>query len=92
MYHELTISSALTFPLKQYNVSPNGCYEIALRLNGEWKIVILDDYFPLIKYQIICNDNLDDILMIGITKLDKHDTYEVYIQNKAGNDKYVING
>lgn len=22
----------------------------------------LDDYFPLIKYQIICNDNLDDIL------------------------------
>ena len=38
------------------------------------------------------SDNLDDILMIGITKLDKHHTYEVYIQNKAGNDKYVING
>ena len=40
----------------------------------------------------LLSDNLDDILMIGITKLDKHDTYEVYIQNKAGNDKYVING
>jgi hypothetical protein len=27
-------------------VTPNGCYEVILRINGEWNIVILDDYFP----------------------------------------------
>lgn len=31
------------------DVQGNGCYEIGMKINGEWKIVILDDYFPCFK-------------------------------------------
>lgn len=31
---------------KTQTVQENGCYEILFRLNGEWKIVLVDDYFP----------------------------------------------
>jgi hypothetical protein len=31
---------------KTLTIPENGCYEIAVRLHGQWKIVIVDDYFP----------------------------------------------
>lgn len=31
---------------KILEISPNGCYEVGLNLEGEWQIVVLDDYFP----------------------------------------------
>lgn len=31
---------------RTWKIPKNGCYEVVLRLNGEWKIVLLDDKFP----------------------------------------------
>lgn len=31
------------------NVPDNGCYEICVRVDGEWQVVMLDDYFPVDK-------------------------------------------
>lgn len=52
-YHAITI--LLLFPnviqqiFKTKEVSPDGCYEIYIYTNGEYKILIIDDYFPVIK-------------------------------------------
>lgn len=34
---------------KNFQVPENGCYEIGLQIDGKWKIVLLDDYFPCFK-------------------------------------------
>jgi len=31
---------------KQHQITKNGCYEIAMKINGEWQIVIIDDFIP----------------------------------------------
>lgn len=35
---------------RTWKVPKNGCYEVILRLNGEWKIILLDDKFPCDKF------------------------------------------
>ena len=76
-YFLSAISAIAEFPqmicqiFKTNNVSPNGCYEIALRLNGEWKIVILDDYFPCTKSNsmpIFCKPNGNEIWTMLLEK------------------------
>ena len=34
---------------RSFQLSKNGCYEIGLNIEGEWEIVLLDDYFPCSK-------------------------------------------
>lgn len=34
---------------RQHEVQENGCYEVCLKIDGEWNVVILDDYFPCSK-------------------------------------------
>lgn len=54
-YFVSTIASLADYPsqiynkFKNYSVSKNGCYEIALFIEGEWNIVIVDDLIPLRK-------------------------------------------
>ena len=31
---------------RMHKVQDNGYYEVCLRVDGEWNVVILDDYFP----------------------------------------------
>ena len=34
---------------RSFQINKNGCYEIGLNIEGEWQIVLLDDYFPCSK-------------------------------------------
>ena len=34
---------------KSFQINKNGCYEVGLNIEGEWQIVLLDDYFPCSK-------------------------------------------
>ena len=34
---------------RSFQVNKNGCYEIGLNIEGEWQIILLDDYFPCSK-------------------------------------------
>ena len=34
---------------RSFQLNKNGCYEIGLNIEGEWQIVLLDDYFPCSK-------------------------------------------
>lgn len=34
---------------RQHEVQKNGYYEVCLKLDGEWQVIILDDYFPCSK-------------------------------------------
>jgi len=34
---------------RSFQISKNGCYEIGLNIEGEWQIILLDDYFPCSK-------------------------------------------
>jgi hypothetical protein len=34
---------------RSFQIKKNGCYEIGLNIEGEWQIVLLDDYFPCSK-------------------------------------------
>ena len=34
---------------RSFQINRNGCYEIGLNIEGEWQIVLLDDYFPCSK-------------------------------------------
>lgn len=34
---------------RYFNVHPQGIYEIVFNINGQWQIVIIDDYFPCYK-------------------------------------------
>ena len=51
-YFIATISALAEFPklvsqlFKTKTLQENGCVEIALQIDGEWKIICLDDYFP----------------------------------------------
>jgi hypothetical protein len=51
-YFLSAISAMTEFPqlicqiFKTLTVSSDGCYEIGMRINGDWQIVLLDDYFP----------------------------------------------
>jgi len=51
-YFLSSIAAITEFPellvalFRSLKVSENGYYEVVLRLNGEWQVVILDDYFP----------------------------------------------
>ena len=56
---------------KTLTIVDNGCYEIALRLNGEWKIVIVDDYFPCsskTNLPIFCKPNANEIWAMLLEK------------------------
>jgi calpain-15 len=49
------ISSLAEFPslitrlFEDDELDPQGCYEIWLNINGNWKQIIIDDYFPVYK-------------------------------------------
>jgi len=51
-YFMAALSAMTEFPqlicqiFKSFSIQSNGCYEIAMRINGEWKIVLIDDYIP----------------------------------------------
>ncbi len=51
-YFMSAISAMCEFPefiveiFRTLKVTPNGCYEVVLRLQGEWQVVLLDNYFP----------------------------------------------
>ena len=34
---------------RTFQINKNGCYEIGLNIEGEWQIILLDDYFPCSK-------------------------------------------
>ena len=34
---------------RSFQLNKNGCYEIGLNIEGEWQIILLDDYFPCSK-------------------------------------------
>ena len=34
---------------RSFQINKNGCYEIGLNIEGEWQIILLDDYFPCSK-------------------------------------------
>ena len=76
-YFLSAISAIAEFPqmicqiFKTNTISPNGCYEIAFRLNGEWKIVIVDDYFPCSKstsLPLFCKPNGNEIWTMLLEK------------------------
>lgn len=51
-YFISAVSAVAEFPaslaqiFKTNTIQENGCYEIIIKINGEWKIILLDDYFP----------------------------------------------
>lgn len=76
-YFLSAISAIAEFPqmicqiFKTISLSMNGCYEVALRLNGEWKLIILDDYFPCSKnggYPIFSRPNGNEIWAMLLEK------------------------
>lgn len=75
-----------------YNVT----YLASKQITGKLELEVLDRQINskkiIAKALEEYGKNFDDILMIGITKIDNKNTYEVYIQNKNGQDKYEING
>lgn len=75
-----------------YNVT----YLASKQITGKLELEVLDRQINskdiIAKALEEYGKNFDDILMIGITKIYNKNTYEVYIQNKNGQDKYEING
>lgn len=44
-----TIPQLICQLFRSFKIPDNNCYEIGMNINGEWKIVLLDDYFPCSK-------------------------------------------
>ena len=47
-----SLSALATYPqllaeiFRELKIQKNGCFEIILRIDGEWQVIIIDDYFP----------------------------------------------
>ena len=57
---------------KTIKIPKNNCYQITMKINGEWKIIIIDDYFPCNKknnFPIFCKPNRNEIWCLLLEKV-----------------------
>lgn len=77
---------------RQHEVNPNGYYEICLKLDGEWQVVIVDDFIPCSKQTqkpLFANPKGHEIWAILLEKAWAK-VNRGYINTVAGNASEVI--
>ena len=76
-YFLSSIAAITEFPelivqiFRQFEVTKNGYYEVVLRINAEWQVVILDDYFPCYKNTkkpVFCRPNGNELWVMLLEK------------------------
>ena len=76
-YFLSAISSLLKYPqmiyqlFKTLTIPKNNCYQIIMKINSEWKIIIIDDYFPCNKktnFPIFCKPFKNEIWIMLLEK------------------------
>ncbi len=76
-YFLSAISSLLKYPqmiyqlFKTLTIPKNNCYQIMMKINSEWKIIIIDDFFPCNKknnFPIFCKPFKNEIWIMLLEK------------------------
>ena len=76
-YFLSAISSLLKYPqmiyqlFKTLTIPKNNCYQILMKINSEWKIIIIDDFFPCNKknnFPIFCKPFKNEIWIMLLEK------------------------